>query len=60
MIYHLHGRDLTEAVHLLELKNKVNTEKMREPSFLMVVTGTEIAYRREDGVYVVPLGCLKD
>ena len=48
------------AVHLLELKNKVNTEKMREPSFLMILTGTEIAYRREDGVYVVPLGCLKD
>ena len=48
------------AVHLLELKNKVNTEKMREPSFLMILTGTEIAYRRVDGVYVVPLGCLKD
>ena len=48
------------AVHLLELKNKLNTEKMREPSFLMILTGTEIAYRREDGVYVVPLGCLKD
>ena len=48
------------AVHLLELKNKVKTEKMREPSFLMILTGTEIAYRREDGVYVVPLGCLKD
>ena len=48
------------AVHLLELKNKVNTEKMREPSFLMILTGTEIAYRREDGVYVVPLGCRKE
>lgn len=47
------------AVHLQELKNKVNTEKMREPSFLMILTGTEIAYRRKDGVYVVPLGCLK-
>lgn len=48
------------AVHLLELKNKVNTEKMRGPSFLMILTGSEIAYRREDGVYVVPLGCLKE
>lgn len=48
------------ALHLLELKSKVNTEKMREPSFLMILTGTEIAYRRDDGVYVVPLGCLKD
>ena len=48
------------AVHLLKLKDKVNTMKMREPSFLMILTGTEIAYRREDGVFVVPLGCLKD
>lgn len=48
------------AAHLLELKNKVNTEKMKDPSFLMVLTGTEIAYRRDDGVYVVPLGCLRD
>lgn len=48
------------AVHLLELKRKVNTEKMREPSFLMILTGTELAYCRDDGVYVVPLGCLKD
>jgi uncharacterized protein len=31
---------------------------MPPPSFLMVLTGTEYAYRREDGVYVVPLGCL--
>ena len=46
--------------NLLELKNKVNTDKMREPSFLMVLTATEFAYRREDGVYVVPIGCLRD
>ncbi len=39
---------------------KVNTEKMKEPSFLMILTGTEIAYRRNDGVFVVPIGCLKD
>lgn len=50
----------TAAGHLLALKNKVNTEKMREPSFLMVLTGTELAYRRSDGVYVVPIGCLRD
>ncbi len=48
------------AVHLRELREKVNTEKMREPSFLMILTGTELAYRRDDGVFVVPLGCLKD
>jgi hypothetical protein len=33
---------------------------MKDPSFLMVLTGTEIAYQRKDGVYIVPIGCLKD
>ncbi|MDO4265327.1 MAG: DUF4143 domain-containing protein [Eubacteriales bacterium] len=57
----LGSKEIEEAAaHLLELKDKVNTGKMREPSFLMILTGTEIAYRRKDGVYVVPLGCLKD
>lgn len=57
----LGSKEIEEAaVHLLELKHKVNTEKMKEPSFLMILTGSEIAYQRDDGVYVVPLGCLKD
>lgn len=48
------------ARHLLEIKKKVDTDKVGEPSFLMVVTGGEFAYRRSDGVFVVPLSCLKD
>ena len=40
------------------LANKINLDKMKAPSFLMVLTATEVAYRREDGVYVVPLACL--
>jgi hypothetical protein len=47
------------ATHLLALKEKVNTEKMGNPSFLMVLTGGEVGYQRQDGVWVVPLGCLK-
>ena len=47
------------AENLKTLRDKVNTDKMREPSFLMVLTGTELAYRRDDGVYIVPIGCLK-
>lgn len=40
---------------------KIDTNKMKAPSFLMVLTGTgKYAYRREDGVYVVPVGCLKN
>lgn len=54
------GLEADAAVHLCALKEKVNTEKMREPSFLMILTGTELAYRREDGVFVIPIGCLKN
>ena len=48
------------AANLLKLKNKVNLEKVGEPAFLMVVSGTcPYAMRRPDGVLVVPVGCLK-
>jgi predicted AAA+ superfamily ATPase len=47
------------ASNLLLLRNKINTDKMREPSFLMVLTGGQYAFQRQDGVYVVPLACLK-
>lgn len=57
----LGAKEIEEAAeHLLELKAKVDTKKMREPSFLMILTGTEFAYRRPDGVFVVPIGCLKN
>ncbi|MDR2963233.1 MAG: DUF4143 domain-containing protein [Bacteroidales bacterium] len=56
----LGNKQIEEAAHnLRELKNKINTEKMREPSFLMVLTGGQYAYMRKDGVLVVPIGCLK-
>ena len=48
------------AKHLIELRNKVDTSNVGEPSFLMVVTGGQFAYRRNDGVFVVPIGCLRD
>ena len=33
--------------------------KSKKPSFLMILTNTELGYQREDGIYVIPLGCLK-
>ena len=49
------------AKNLKKLQDKIDTDKMSNPSFLMVLTATgKYAYRREDGVYVVPIGCLKD
>ena len=45
---------------LTDLNKKIDTTKMPNPSFLMVLTGIgDYAYRRTDGVYVVPIGCLR-
>lgn len=49
------------AANLNALEEKIDTTKMKAPSFKMVLTGTGMyAYRRKDGVYVVPIGTLKD
>ncbi len=48
------------AVNLIKLSQKIDTEKMNQPSFLMVLTGGQVAYKRSDGVLVVPIGCLRD
>lgn len=57
------GDDLIRdgASTLKALEAKIDTERMKQPSFLMVLTAVgPYAYKREDGVYVVPVGCLKD
>ena len=49
------------AESLKSMEAKIDIDKMKSPSFLMVLTGTgDYAYRRKDGVYVVPIGCLKN
>ena len=48
------------ATNLLKLSEKVDKEMMNSPSFLMVLTGGQVAYKRPDGVLVVPIGCLRD
>ena len=52
---------IAEGVETLtNLSKKIDTTKMPAPSFLMVLTGIgDYAYRRNDGVYVVPIGCLR-
>ncbi len=48
------------AKTLKELANKINTNVMPPPSFMMILTATgDYAYRRDDGVLVVPIGCLR-
>lgn len=59
----LGGDSLIEsgANTLKKLADKIDTSKMKSPSFLMVLTGLgQYAYKRNDGVYVVPIGCLRD
>ncbi len=49
------------AKSLKRMESKIDTDKMKSPAFLMILTGIgDYAYRRMDGVYVVPIGCLKD
>lgn len=49
------------AVNLLKLKDRIDGEKMNDPSFLMVLCGVApFAYKRNDGVMVVPIGCLRN
>ena len=50
------------AGNLVTLESKIDTDKMKSPSFKMVLTGVgKYAYQRpQDGVYVVPIGCLRD
>lgn len=53
---------IEEGVETLKkLRDKLDTSKMKNPSFLMVLVGVgKYAYKRNDGIFVVPLGCLKD
>lgn len=58
----LGGDDLIEegAKSLADLSADIDTSRMKSPSFMMVLTGVgDFPYQRDDGVLVVPIGCLK-
>lgn len=49
------------AKSLKTMERKINTDKMNSPSFLMILTGIgDYAYKRKDGILVVPIGSLKN
>lgn len=59
----LGGKDLIDegAANMLKLSKNIDTDRMPAPSFMAVIIGVgQYAYQREDGVYVIPIGCLKD
>ncbi len=48
------------AKNLLKFKDRIDIKSCGEPSFLMVLTGSSYSYKRDDGVYVVSIGTLKN
>jgi hypothetical protein len=48
------------AENLIRFRDNIDHTKMPEPSFLMVLTATEYAFQLENGVWVVPLACLRE
>ena len=49
------------AANMIELAGNIDTDRMPAPSFMAVIIGVgKYAYQRQDGVYVIPIGCLKD
>jgi len=57
----LGNKQIEEAAkNLLLLRSKIDEEKMGKASFLMIITGGQYAYQRKDGIWVVPIGCLRN
>ena len=53
--------DIRQAAdNLIRIADDIDWKKTGKPAFLMVVTKNKVAYRMENGVYVVPLCCLKN
>ena len=48
------------AAKLISFADKVDQKTMGKPSFLAIISATEYGYIRDDGVYVIPIGCLKE
>lgn len=56
----LGNKQIEEAAENLQVLNtRIDEEKMGKASFLMILTGGSHAYRRKDGIWVVPIGCLR-
>ena len=55
------AKHLKQIAALIRKYNEKETQfPLREPDLLMVITGGEMAYTREDGVKVIPIGTLRD
>jgi predicted AAA+ superfamily ATPase len=48
----------TAATNLKKLANKIDPSQMKRPTFMMILTAGQYAYRRDDGICVIPLASL--
>ncbi|MFA6829624.1 MAG: hypothetical protein WCR67_02835 [Bacilli bacterium] len=56
----MRAKNLCELERLIKSHNKSNDIQMRLPDLKIVITGGQYGYKRDDGVYVISIGCLKD
>jgi len=42
----------------LTMASRIDTAKTGEPAFLAIITGGQYPYKRKDGIYVIPIGCM--
>ena len=54
------AKHLNKIESLIIEHNKINEVKIRQPDLKLIITATQYGYKRDDGVYIVPIGCLKD
>jgi len=46
------------AANLLKMVSRIDVTKIGEPAFLAIITGGQYPYKRKDGIYVIPIGCM--
>ena len=52
------AKHLLTLLNLIQKHNETQNVKIKEPDLLIIITGGEMAYRRKDGIYLIPIGCL--
>ena len=52
--------NLLKLSELVMIAQKEGKTKLREPKFMAVITSKDFAYKTDDGIYIIPIGCLKN
>ncbi|HHT39314.1 MAG TPA: hypothetical protein GX001_02440 [Acholeplasmataceae bacterium] len=59
--FKLGSKQIEEAAkHLLKINSLIEKAKIKKPDLLIIITGGEMAYTRDDRIKVIPIGCLRD